>query len=244
MTRATALAFVLALGAACSPSEQRTDVAVFDLDHTLFDNRPRTHEIVNEFARNLPPEREALGKKLRALRTDQVHYLLSDTLAELGVTDAADIEELTEFWKERFFTDAYVPIDEPLPCAVDYVRALHEEGARIVYLTGRDAPNMEQGTRASLEKHAFPLDERTQLIMKGSFDEDDLVFKSRVLASVDELGRVIAMYENEPGNLAKMSAHWSDARPYFLETDFDPRKKAPVPDSATRLSDYCDAPRP
>ena len=95
-------------------------VVVFDLDHTLFDNGPRTWQILLEFA-------EARGHKaLRAALDGLSHtglpYLLSETLARCGIEDDALHAEAFAFWRERFFTDEYQRFDLPLAGAVDFVR--------------------------------------------------------------------------------------------------------------------------
>ena len=61
---------------------ERPPVVVFDLDATLFDNRPRTLEIIHEFVREVEEDDPELANKLLTLELGKVEYLLSDTLTE------------------------------------------------------------------------------------------------------------------------------------------------------------------
>ena len=221
-------------------------VVVFDLDHTLFDNRPRTQQILHAFAATLGPEQHGQAERLRGLPATAIHYMLGDTFTRAGI-DATLLEPAITYWAPRFFADDYALLDVPYTEAPAYVSALYEHGATIVYLTGRDAPRMLVGTRESLRRWEFPISEhagepeaggRTRLILKPSKDEDDLEFKRRAFETIDGLGAVVGVFENEPGNLAAMAERWPEATPVFLMTDFNPKRALPLPEGAKRVSDY------
>lgn len=218
-------------------------VVVFDLDHTLYDNRPRTLQILIEFAASLPPEQVATANRIAGLKVDHVHYRLAETLGHVGISDAATLESATAFWAERFFTDEYVRYDVPIPGAVRYVQDLHARGAFVVYMTGRSAPQFLVGTTESLRRWGFPVGTPyTQLITKPDPETDDLVFKAKAFAQIDRLGRVVAAFENEPGNLAAMAEHWRDCVPVFLLTDFNPKHAGEeLPDRVRRVRDFTPA---
>src|SRR5271155_5218437 len=72
-------------------------VVVFDLDGTLFDNRPRTSAIFHELA---PADRP------RAAAATQLGYHVSDSLALLGITREDLVKDAFTFWRARFFADA------------------------------------------------------------------------------------------------------------------------------------------
>ena len=63
----------------------------------------------------------------------------------------------SKFWFERFFTDAYQAHDIPMAGAPKFVNELYNEGATVVYLSGRDSPGMLVGCSASLREHGFPV---------------------------------------------------------------------------------------
>lgn len=193
-------------------------VVVFDLDATLFDNRPRNIAIFRAWATQ--PDRLGTPEatKILAMKAEQTEYLVKDSLAKVGITDAAIVESVTAFWLERFFTEWTVH-DTPTPGGPGYVQALHKAGAFIVYLTGRDAPRMLTGTTQSLMISGYPIGlPRTQLIMKPHAKFDDEVFKDSVMSSLRRTGKVIALFDNEPGNVNLMKKAFPEAKVIFLKT--------------------------
>ena len=128
-------------------------------------------------------------------------------------------EEVRNFWNDRFFTSSYLTHDRPYLGAVEFVRNLHALGAHIVYLTGRDEPNMGEGTRANLIRDGFPWDmERTQLFMKPLASMDDLTFKKQAASLVNGHGELIASFENEPPNVAALHELLPEVMHVFLDT--------------------------
>jgi hypothetical protein len=200
---------------------RRPPVVVFDLDGTLFDNGPRTWQILLDFAEQerLPALRRALDK---APRTG-LPYLLKDTLAKVGVDNPAIVDRAVQFWRKRFFTDDDQRHDIPLPGAVAYVAACYEAGATIVYLSGRDAPNMLVGVCASLRAHGFPVGiARTSVVLKHDFHDDDLEFKRSALDFIDTHGEVVASFDNEPANCNAFVDRWPEGVHVFVDTQHAP----------------------
>jgi hypothetical protein len=194
---------------------------VFDLDGTLFDNGPRTWQILLDFAEH--EGNTALRKRLDAAPRTRLPYLLKETLASLGVTDAPMIERAQKFWMARFFTDDQQSHDIPIAGALALVRALYEGGATIVYLSGRDVPNMLVGVCLSLRAHGFPVGlARTVTVLKPSFHDDDLTFKKSALSFIDDLGDVVATYDNEPANCNAFCERWPQALNVFVDTQHAP----------------------
>lgn len=198
-------------------------VVVFDLDATLFDNRQRTLKILQSWATQ--PERlgTPVSAQVLSLKLEQVEYLFADSLAKVGVTDPAVLESVKDFWLARFFTEWAVH-DQAMPGGVEYVQSLYKAGAFIVYLTGRSAPRMLTATSQSLKISGYPIGLlRTQLIMKPIAGADDEEFKQTVMASLRRTGEVVAMFDNEPGNVNLMKAAFPDAQVIFLQTMFNPK---------------------
>lgn len=220
-------------------------VVVFDLDHTLFDGRPRTLVILAEFAASVAAEQPAVARAIGRIALHDVAYLLRDTLATVGVTDANTVAAAEAFWKPRFFSDAYAQLDVPIAGGPAYVRGLWQRGAVVVYLSGRNADGMLTGTTASLQKWGFPVGVRgAQVVLKPSFSEPDDTFKKASLEQISALGQVVASFENEPGNLGVMATRWPDATPVFLDTDFNPGGAVRTPPANARwVGDYTSAPR-
>jgi hypothetical protein len=212
----------------------RGKIVVFDLDHTLLDNRPRTIASLRLWAAGTEAEL-AVSK----LEPQDVHYLVRDTLAEVDIVDSGVVDAANAYWAGRFFSNEFTALDVPVPCAASYVTELASAGATIVYLTGRAEAQLGGGTRQSLEAHDFPTGGANLLLMKDDPDRDDLDFKQETFARIEKMGDVAAAFENDPPNLSAMAARWPTARAIFLETDHDPGHAPALPSSVRRIRDYC-----
>jgi predicted secreted acid phosphatase len=212
-------------------------VVIFDLDSTLFSTQERNHAILQEFGTH--PETPAeLRSVLEGIEKHHMGWNIMDDLRERGVGHEPTLIRLRRFWLERFFTDDYLRHDEPLPGAAAYVRELHAAGGTICYLTGRDEPNMGRGTRDSLRAHGFPIDvERTELLLKPRFEDDDLAFKRDAIRRIGLAGEVIAAFENEPGNANMFAEAFPHADVIFLETVHSP-DPPPLLARIKRLKDF------
>lgn len=205
----------------CRETQGTAPVVVFDLDGTLFDNGPRTWQILIDFAE--ATGHTALREALDALPRTGLPYLLRDTLARCGLTDAALAEDALAFWRQRFFTDEFQRFDEPVHGAVRFVQALFEAGATIAYLSGRDAPNMLVGCAAALRRHRFPVGiPRTAIVLKHAFEDADIDFKREAVDFVGTLGDVVATFDNEPAMCNLFAGRWPQASHWFVHTAHAP----------------------
>ena len=104
-----------------------------------------------------------------------------------------------------------------------FAQAVHDAGAVVVYLTGRDLPNMALGSFASLRDLGFPIGcIGTELVVKPAFETPDVVFKRSVAPDLSRLGTVVATFDNEPGNVQVfLDAHPSSIG-VFLATQYAP----------------------
>ncbi len=199
-------------------------VVVFDLDDTLSDSRTRTVRILNEFGRlEQVPE-------LEDVTPASIRYQLENTFNDLGLHDAALLARADAFWKARFFSNEYVALDRPIPGAPAYVRWLAHRGARIVYLTGRDAGSMRQGTLANLEHNHFPTaDDTNVLLMKPDKTMDDTVFKVAAFERIKKMGEVVGAFENEPRNINAMLHAFPEAIAVYVDTIHSSKPDVPAP---------------
>jgi hypothetical protein len=197
-------------------------VVLFDLDGTLYDNRPRTLRILHAFAAQLENEHAHDAHTIRGISYRDLDYRLDDTLAARGIATSV-IERAVAAWELRFFTDAACSDDIPVSGSVHFVRACWDAGATVVYLTGRDIPGMLLGTSRTLRDDGFPLAiPRVELVMKPTFEEGDSEFKERLLETLGDLGRVVASFDNEPANCNLFRARWPDAVTVLLDTQRAP----------------------
>ena len=212
-------------------------VCIFDLDSTLYSTQERNIAILREYVAR--PEAPAeLRQIVESLDAAEMNWNPMEDVYERGFTDARGQKALRRYWYERFFTSEYVKHDLPLPGAVDYVRAVHDAGACVVYLTGRPHLAMGEGTRASLAAHRFPIGgERAQLFLKPDFSEQDLVFKRRACEEIRAIGPVYAAFENEPANANLFHDAFPDAEIFFLETVCSPDPPA-LREKIVRVKDF------
>lgn len=205
-------------------------VVVFDLDGTLMDNRPRSAAILRELADRWADARPHASKALAGARAEELVYLFSESLGKLGVTDPVLVKEAVEFWRERFFVDDYLKHDVEVPGAREFANAVHEAGATIVYLTGRDLPLMGLGSFASLRDLGFPIGVAgTELVLKPDAKMPDERFKAEVAPSLARIGEVVAAFDNEPGNCNVMLERFPRAASVLLDTQHFPNAPRPAP---------------
>lgn len=205
-------------------AENRSTLAIFDLDGTLFDNRTRTIFILREISEKFCDKAPQLS---RAFETFQalsiVDYSLDVTLGRMGVRHPAEIAFIKQEWARRFFSDEYQKYDMPILGAKAYVDLVHKAGATVIYLTGRDVGRMLVGTTEVLRLYGFPVGVAgTMTIVKKEFEQDDELFKKEVSEYIDRLGEVVAVFENEPANSNILRARFPGAASFFVLTQHRP----------------------
>jgi hypothetical protein len=222
----------------CLPQRGRSrPVVAFDLDGTLMDNRPRTCVILQEFATRCRGRDDGLAARLETARPEDLAYLLSDSLERIGAHRTELVAEMHAFWRERFFADAHLVHDVPVPGAVEFARACYDAGALLVYVTGRDLPFMGTGTFQSLRDLGFPIGvPATELVLKPDASLPDEAFKRLVAPDLARVGRVVAAFDNEPANCNVLYSHYPDAHVVHVDTQHTPG--APALDAG--VSTICD----
>jgi beta-phosphoglucomutase-like phosphatase (HAD superfamily) len=200
----------------------RHSVALFDLDSTLLDNRPRQARIFQEYGRaaGLPA--------LLATRPEHFEgWDLSRALRNAGLSESLvriHAARVRRFWEERFFTNALCRLDVPVPGAPAFVRAVRAAGVTIAYVTGRPA-RMEEGTVEVLGRFEFPVPdgETALLFMKPGEALRDDAWKAIARDAVDALGEVVLAFENEPAHVNAYAQAWRRAIVVHLDTDHSDR---------------------
>ncbi len=209
-------------------AEKKVPVVVFDLDSTLFNNAPRNRKIIEEFAEANKDKNPDFAKAVAAMKDEHLAYSLEETFKNIGVNDEKTLKDLKKVWYDSFFTDKYVVLDKPYDGAVDYVKKLHSKGAMIVYLTGRDTPDMKTGTEASLKESGFPYgDSNSVLLTKPEKKMKDDDYKQTASADILKMGTIVASFDNEPKNVNLFKKSFPGAIVMFLETNHSP-KAVPV----------------
>lgn len=200
-----------------------SSVVVFDLDGTLMDNRPRTAVIFRELAEELAREQHAAAGALAGTRTEELAYLVVDSLRHLGIEHPEVIARAESYWKTRFFSDGYLKHDTALTGAVEFARACYDAGAVLVYFTGRDLPFMGLGSFQSLRDLGFPIGVvGTELVCKPDAKIPDEAFKRAEGPLLRRVGKVVAAFDNEPGNCNAFVEMNPDADVVFVDTQHLP----------------------
>jgi hypothetical protein len=209
---------------------QPVPVVVFDLDGTLMDNRPRTQTILAELSAELKAEAHSAADALGGVRVENVAYMLAETLRLIGVDHPEVVSRAEEYWRKRFFSDHYLKHDTALEGGVEFVRACYEAGATLVYFTGRDLPLMSLGSFGSLRDLGYPIGViGTELVCKADASIPDERFKRDEGAKLPRIGRVVATFDNEPGNCNAFSELFPDAENVFVDTQHLPNAPALSP---------------
>ncbi|MFN7131524.1 MAG: hypothetical protein ACK4N5_05535 [Myxococcales bacterium] len=213
------LRHALALATAAGPK----GVLAFDLDSTLFDNRPRQVVILREFgvARNVPALAEHRAEHWKS------GWDMLGAMVRAGMPQAeaeALYEDAKQFWRERFFTSAYCVHDVQLAGAAAFMNLVLQTQARVAYVTGRHE-EMRAGTVEAMRKEGLPLpdDARVHLIMKPTVDMDDDAFKREAHAQLRALGTVVAAFDNEPTHANDYKKNFPEAFVVRLATDHSGR---------------------
>lgn len=206
-------------------TQDQESIVLLDLDSTLYDVRPRTYQILIDWARSaqgssFPEIQEVI---LRMNKSD-IAYSLDETFHQWkfnlppGLKEIA-LESLRQFWYRHFFSNSYLSFDQPYPGAAAFVQHLNEIGAKLVYLTGRDELNMAEGTQTCLKRDGFPLESsKSQLRMKPVPQLNDLEFKKAAVSQLVQEERIVASFENEPPNVVALYQLFPQAMHVFVDT--------------------------
>lgn len=192
--------------------EGKLPLVALDLDLTLFDNRPRTRHILQDYIHGHVDDVRQQAAAMERLSQHEIVYSIQENMDVIGVTGETFRTQGLPFWMERFFSDRYCTFDVPYTGAPQVCKILREKGAHVVYLTGRYADTQAVGTLESLRHHGFPIGELgTHLIMKTSRQESDYAYKRRVAEELLWMGVPVAAVDNEPGHCNTMAELFPDA---------------------------------
>jgi hypothetical protein len=200
------------------PEADLPGVVLFDLDSTLLDNKPRQARILREFGAD-----HGVHELTACTAAMFVDWSLRKPMQSCGLSSEriqALEPEARRFWRERFFTSSYCEDDIANPGACDFVARVRSSGVRIVYCTGRHTP-MREGTVRCFAREGFPLPDGSQvhLLMKPSFELHDDEWKVIARAHIQELGELLAAFDNEPIHINSYHEHFPAATCVHLLTD-------------------------
>ncbi len=197
-------------------------VLAFDLDSTLFDNRPRQARILREYGQ---------AKRIDALTQCKPEdwssgWDMKGAMARCGL-HAEQIEALYAdarvFWQERFFTSEYCIDDVAISGAPKFIRDARATGALLAYVTGRHE-GMREGTVSAMAKCGLALPGgNVSLLMKPTFEMGDDEFKRETHEYLGRLGMLVAAFDNEPTHVNDYQRKFPKAAVVHLATDHSGR---------------------
>jgi hypothetical protein len=200
-------------------------ILVFDIDSTLMDTGPRNLKILDESLEHfmfLEPWRNRIQR-------EKPLWNICDLLEASGFNDKDKLQEVYQFWKQRFFTDEWVQHDRPYPGVAECLTELKRRDFRLVYLTGRHSPGMEAGTRAGFEYHGLPASRDEVFLFKPSFEDDDAGFKAASCKSLAGSGTIVGTLDNEPANVNMFSRNFPAALNLGMRTITSPVPETLIP---------------
>lgn len=198
-------------------------VLVFDLDSTLFDNRPRQARILREFG-----ESRKHGKLAACLpEYFESGWDMKSAMVRCGLTpEEADtlFSDARKFWSKRFFTSEYCVDDVAIRGAAEFLASAKRTGVIIAYVTGRHE-EMRAGTVQAMKNCGMVLPGgNVHLIMKPEQPMGDDEFKREAHAQIARLGELIAAFDNEPIHANDYGHKFPKALVIHLATDHSGRE--------------------
>ncbi len=181
----------------------KSPLMIFDLDGTLVEHHYRIYHVFVDLARelNFPEDAKSL---IFDSNPEEYGYHPRETLENIGLNEEL-IEKMLAPWLKYFLSSKFLHYDHPMKGAYYFVRNILSLGVKVVYLTGRDVPNMGEGTRAWLEKFNF-LDNSglTELNMKKDLSISNAESKRLACEEINASGQAVLVVENEPKELEFM----------------------------------------
>lgn len=196
----------------------RTPLALLDIDLTLVDNAERNRAIWRDWMLSLVGDLPDAEARADEARTMPIVFGVQENMAALGVEDPGRQRDGLRYWLKAFFSDAYTRLDEPLEGAVEAVRALHEAGVTVAYVTARPE-SMTPITVACFKEMGFPIGiAGTILAVRPDSAGSDDEAKAGACAWLGSLGTPILAADNEPGHVNAMHARFPEAVSILVET--------------------------
>ncbi len=216
-------------------------IVVFDLDSTIIEVTPRMTQILRDFTQDkhhrIRYMRECV--KLERYSHHPKDWGIEHSLERLGLagTSFDFYKDLMNFWKKRFFSNAYLHLDEPVPGSKEFLTELVSKGADVAYLTARENSCMLEGTIESLKKLEFPLHPKLKnLILKDDNSKSDCEFKRDVLKKYLRDYASVWFVENEPVNLNLVYQTLPQVKLVYFDSVHSGREEPPK--EAAKISSF------
>ena len=202
-------------------TQYKTCAAVFDLDSTLFCVSPRSEAILHELATEnwfIEKFSEA-ATTLATVKIEPTEYGIKAAIMRARLNPTPElIDTIRKYWRERFFSNSHMRHDLVYPGAQEFVKRVHDAGADVYYLTGRNEGLMREGTHQNLKQEKFPDLPFERVLMKPSDHDSDENFKEMRLREMSSRYECIWFFENEPVIIHQVRKALPNIRIVFIDS--------------------------
>ncbi len=205
--------------------------AVFDLDSTLFCVSPRSQAILRDLAADprFQSRFPAASRILASARILPTEYGIKQALFRTGLSPSQDlVETVRSYWRQYFFSNSHMHHDLMYPGAHEFVTRVHEGGADVYYLTGRNETLMRDGTMVNLKTWNFPDLPFERVMMKPNDQDSDENFKEQKLKDLSARYKRIWFFENEPVIIHQVRRELPDLRIVFIDSAHSGKANPPT----------------
>lgn len=211
--------------------QYKTCAAVFDLDSTLFCVSPRSQAILHDLAKEqwfIDKFPEA-APVLAMVEVQPTEYGIKTALLRTGITPSEElVQTVRKYWRLKFFSNSHLRHDTVYPGAQEFVKRVHDAGAHVHYLTGRNEVLMREGTLNNLTAWSFPKLPLERVMMKPSDLESDENFKEIRLREMKSRFECIWFFENEPVIIHQVRKALPDIRIVFIDSTHSGKANPPT----------------
>ncbi len=185
---------------------------VLDIDSTLVSTHQRNQKIILDFCsdkKSLYPEECLQLQKIECRNGD---YGFKSALTRLSFQSRTPgfSQILDLYWRERFFSNHYLYLDQPNPGATQWVQNMNKLKIPFIYLTARHHSTMWSGTLETMAQMGFPIDESC-LHLKADKNAKDEIYKVETLRKLKNQfdKKEVIFIDNEPVVLCQIKTDFS-----------------------------------
>lgn len=212
-------------------TQYKTCAAVFDLDSTLFCVSPRSEAILRDLAREpwFVEKFPQAAPILSTVKVDPSEYGIKAALMRTNLNPTPElVETVKKYWREKFFSNSHMRHDLVYPGAQQFVKRIHDAGADLYYLTGRNETLMREGTHHNLKQESFPDIPSERVMMKPSDHDSDENFKEMRLREMSSRYECIWFFENEPVIIHQVRKALPEVRIVFIDSTHSGKADPPT----------------
>ncbi|RYZ73921.1 MAG: hypothetical protein EOP09_01190 [Proteobacteria bacterium] len=229
-------------------------VLLMDLDETVIDSHHRKfsayqkaiRELCVEPADSALPSASSDCEKAQGLALQDIYgavngYSQAELMGKLGITDPMFIKRLFDLRRRYEGSSEFFYQDTLMPGASTFIRSIKNAGGVIYFVSSRGMNEVGEATYEELIRLGILTDLEKDFVVLRKTGQDSVVFKREsaelIRGQVESLGQsVVALFENEPGNLSAWAGVFVDAQPFFITGNFV--ADAPLPARSHVISTY------